>query len=216
MGSRETDEDVRGVVARGYDEVADEYGRLETEAEWPRMRWLGDLLRRLPKRSKVLDIGCGAGVPATREIAKRHHATGVDVSARQVALARRNVPNATFVHADVMDIDLEEESLDAIVSFYAFDHIPRSHHGELLRRTMTWLRPGGLLLLSIEDTDEPGTTGEWLGSPMFFSAFKADLTKNMVEEAGFVVLRVEVETQLEGSAEVPYTWILAQRPALTD
>jgi ubiquinone/menaquinone biosynthesis C-methylase UbiE len=59
-----TTQEPQELVARGYDRVAAPYARLEGAVERPRMRWLGDLLTRLPTGSRVLDLGCGSGIPA--------------------------------------------------------------------------------------------------------------------------------------------------------
>jgi SAM-dependent methyltransferase len=200
------------LVARGYDEVAERYARLEDEAEWPRGRWLRALLALLPEGADVLDLGCGAG-RGTVEIARRHRAVGVDVSAVQLARARELVPGATFVRADMAKLDLPPESFDAVISFYALGHVPRDRHAALLRRVWGWLRPDGYLLLSDEDSDVPDTVGTWLAHPMFFSHFDAATTTELVEAAGFEVLSSEVETQVEEGTEIPYLWLLARRPA---
>jgi ubiquinone/menaquinone biosynthesis C-methylase UbiE len=44
----------------------------------------------------------------------------VDVSAQQVRRARAAVPEAVFLHADFTALELDMESFDAVVSFYAF------------------------------------------------------------------------------------------------
>jgi hypothetical protein len=75
-----------------------------------------------------------------------------------------------------------------------------------------WLRPGGYLLLSDEDSDAPDTVGTWLGQPMFFSHFDAATTTGLVEAAGFQVLSSDVETQDEEGVKIPYLWLLARRP----
>jgi ubiquinone/menaquinone biosynthesis C-methylase UbiE len=111
------------LVARGYDEVAERYARLEDEAEWRRARWLRELLALLPEGSDVLDLGCGAG-QGTVEIARRHRAVGVDVLEVQLERARKLVPRATFVQADMAELDLPPGSFDAVVSFYALGHFP--------------------------------------------------------------------------------------------
>jgi cyclopropane fatty-acyl-phospholipid synthase-like methyltransferase len=208
-------EEVRKTVAAGYDAVAEAYARLEDGEEWPRMRWLADLLARLDAGSEVLDLGCGNGVPATEAIARRHRAVGVDISPRQIALARANVPEAEFIERDAASLDFGKERFDAVVSFYMLEHIPRAEHARLLSRVFRWLRPGGYLLMSVEEGEEPGTVAEWLGVPMFFSSFAADTVLGMVRDAGFDVLRQETETQLEGARAVPFRWILARKPAAT-
>ena len=83
------------IVARGYDKVADDYEALESEdAPWPRLDRVRAFVADLPPNSLVLDIGCGNGVPATKELAGRHQVLGVDISPEQVARAKANVPAA--------------------------------------------------------------------------------------------------------------------------
>jgi ubiquinone/menaquinone biosynthesis C-methylase UbiE len=80
------------IIARGYDQVADKYEALESvDAPWPRLGRVRMFAGDLPRGSRILDIGCGNGVPATQELALRHEVTGVDISEEQVARARRNV-----------------------------------------------------------------------------------------------------------------------------
>ncbi|HYM64121.1 MAG TPA: methyltransferase domain-containing protein [Gaiellaceae bacterium] len=206
-------EQVRETVASGYDAVAEAYAQLEGEEEWPRMRWLADLLARLDAGSDVLDLGCGNGIPATQAIAQRHNAVGVDISARQIALARKNVPNADFMCGDAASLDFPENRFDAVVSFYMLGHIPRAEHARLLARIFGWLRPRGYFLVSVEEEEEPDTVADWLGTPMFFSSFDADTVLGMLREVGFDVVREEPEVQLEGGREVPFRWVLARKLA---
>ena len=201
------------MVERGYDEVADAYAALEADdVEWPRMRHLRELLSQLPIGGDVLDVGCGNGVPEMVAIQERHNGVGVDVSAAQIDRAREKVPEARFIHGDMLGVSFDDASFDAIVSFYAIEHVPREEHGRLLKRFYRWLRPGGRLLFTLEaGGDEPGRTAEWLGVPMFFSYHDADATTTLLEHAGFVVERREVESQLEGDREIEYVWFHARK-----
>jgi SAM-dependent methyltransferase len=203
--------DPGSIVETGYDIVADRYAALEAEGdEWPRMRWLGRLLDRVDQGARVLDLGCGNGVPATRAIAARHEAIGVDLSAGQIERAKRNVPDAEFIRADLTEIEFSEP-FAAIAAFYVIEHLPRERHPETFERFYGWLRRRGYLLFTIEPDDEPGIVGEWLGQPMFFSQYSAERTLELVREAGFEVLETAIEAQLEGTREVSYLWVLAQR-----
>ncbi len=199
-------------MERGYDLVADRYARLEGDVgAWPRLEWLDRLLDALPDGSRVLDVGCGNGVPATQRMAQRHHPIGVDISAVQIERARRAVPEARFVHADLMDVDFSVEPFDAIAALYVIEHVPREQHAAVFRRWHRWLRSGGRLLFTIEPYDEAGRVGDWLGEPMFFSNFDADTTLELVEVAGFEIEDSEVQTQFEGDRDVDYLWVLARR-----
>jgi ubiquinone/menaquinone biosynthesis C-methylase UbiE len=211
MHSASDSYDPKSLVERGYDRVAHDYARLEGEAEWPRMRWLGKLLDQLEPGSSVLDLGCGSGDPADVEIAKKHRITGVDISQTQIDLARQNVPRGHFLHGDASSIELPAASFDAVISFYALEHIPREEHETILRRIHQWLREEGLLLLSMEAGEYDDVMGEWLGVPMFLSCFDPETTKRLVNAAGFELLETAIETQVEGSHEVPYLWLLARK-----
>jgi cyclopropane fatty-acyl-phospholipid synthase-like methyltransferase len=205
---RESDE----LIAAGYDSVADAYAALEREGEWPRQRWLADLLSRLRAGARVLDFGCGSGIPATRSIVDAGHSVvAADISPEQVRRARQNVPEAEVILAGALDLQLEPESLDAVVAFYVVDHIPREQHGQLLASVHRWLCPGGWLLLTFEIDDQPGIVGDWLGVPMFFSHYDAATSQQLVRQAGFEIVRAAEETQQEGNRPVPYLWLLARK-----
>ena len=202
------------IVASGYDAVADRYEALEHEQRpWPRLRWLGELLALLDDESSVLEVGCGNGLPATRKIAERHSVTGIDVSAEQIDRARRNVPTARLLQADLMHVEFDHRAFDAVAAFYVVDHLPRELHAALFRRLHGWLRPGGYLLFTIEPEAEPGVVRDWLGTPMFFSQYDAPRTLELVRTAGFEIIHHAIESQLEGDHEVPHLWVLAQTTA---
>ncbi|QSB16249.1 methyltransferase domain-containing protein [Natronosporangium hydrolyticum] len=199
------------LVAAGYDQVADAYVALErAESQWPREQWLGELSGRLPAGSRVLDLGCGDGLPACAALAKDHSVIGADVSSEQVARARRNVPGAEFVVADLTELRYPTGEFDAVTAYYTFDHLPREALGELFTRIAGWLRPGGLLLFCVETEDQPGTVEQWLGAPMFFSSYRPAITRRLVVESGFEILREDLQPQQEGDTTVEYLWILAR------
>jgi hypothetical protein len=52
---------------------------------------------------------------------------------------------------------------------------------------------------------------DWLETPMFFSQVDPATTARLVEDAGFDLLRQEIEPQLEGDREVVYVWFLARK-----
>jgi cyclopropane fatty-acyl-phospholipid synthase-like methyltransferase len=209
-----SDDEPGTVVEAGYDRVAEDYAGLEREGhEWPRLRRLRELLSEVPAGGTVLDVGCGNGIPAMRAIQERHTGVGVDVSGVQIDLARKNVPDGHFIQSGIMDLDFPADSFDAIVAFYAVEHIPREEHAELFRRFHRWLRPGGRLVFTLEPYDEPGHTGEWLGVPMFLSFFDPDTTAQVLADAGLVVADRRVESQVEGDRAIDYIWWTATKDA---
>jgi cyclopropane fatty-acyl-phospholipid synthase-like methyltransferase len=200
------------IIARGYDQVADEYAALESaDAPWPRLKRVRALAADLPQGSRILDVGCGNGVPATRELAFRHEVTGVDISEEQIARARSNVPTATFIRGDVREVDLPVGAFDAIVALYLIDNIAREDYPALFRRLGELLRPNGRLLLSAEPGQDPWQQYTWLGVPMFINTVPTEQLVRLLQVAGLSVVSTECETQLEGGRQIEYAWITGER-----
>jgi cyclopropane fatty-acyl-phospholipid synthase-like methyltransferase len=204
-------EQPQDLVARGYDAVADRYAALERDVAWPRLRWLDELLGQVPEGEHVLDLGCGNGLPAGPRVTQRHRLTGVDASARQVELARTNVPAGQFAVGDVLQLHYPAGTFAAVTAFYTFDHLPRQRLPEMFQLIHGWLERSGLLLFCAEIDDQPGGVGEWLGTPMYFSSYDPDTTRRLVDESGFTIVRDSVEQQHEGDHEVSYLWVLARK-----
>ena len=200
------------IIARGYDQVADEYAALESaEAPWPCLKRVRAFAADLPQGSRILDVGCGNGLPATRELALIHEVTGVDISEEQIARASANVPTATFIRGDVREVDLPVGAFDSIVALYLIDNIAREDYRALFRRLSELLRPNGRLLLSAEPGKDPWQPYTWLGVPMFINTVPTHELVQLLEEAGLSVMSTEFETQLEGGRQIEYGWIIGQK-----
>lgn len=200
------------LVARGYDVIGDRF------VEWrdrivgdPRREWAHALASRLAPGARVLDLGCGAGVPDTQLLAERFRVTGVDISAEQIRRARASVPDAQFVQADFTSLELEDESFEAVAAFYSFNHVPRDLLPDLFARIHSWLAPGGLFLTALGTSDTEGWTGDFLGAPSFFSSHPPEKNRQLLGEAGFELLLDEIVTFLEPDGEATFQWVLARR-----
>jgi cyclopropane fatty-acyl-phospholipid synthase-like methyltransferase len=178
--------DCRALVMHGYDQCAGRYGATRRSETVPDVDLLIDML---DEGARILDIGCGAGVPVARTLAQRFEVTGVDLSKEMVRLARKNVPDATFMHADIMEIDLPDAGFDAVVAFYTVFHIPKEHHKALFQRIHLWLKVGGYLLVTVADEDGEPYTGEFHGVTMYWSHHGLQEYLEMLGETGFELIR---------------------------
>lgn len=208
------DADPAGIVERGYDAIADRYLAWSRLVEGdPRHRMLADLMGRLPDGARVLELGCGAGEPATRLLAERLAVIGVDLSAEQLRRARERAPRASLVRADMATVCFEEASFDAAVALYSIVHVPRRLHAALFARVASWLRPGGLLLASLAAHGAADEVQEdWLGVPMFFGGHDAATNRRLVAGAGFHLLVDEVVTMREPEGDATFHWVLGATP----
>ena len=205
----------RELVERGYDRVAERYLATKDPQDPLALSALQEISRDLPPGAPVLDLGCGAGVPATRWLAQRGFAvTGVDFSEKQLDLARRLVPGATFLKADMTGLDFGPETFDAVVAFHSIIHVPREEHPALLGKIHRWLGPGGLFLATLTVTDFDGGDDDWegWGAAMRWSHYDAATNREMLREAGFGVLYAEPRTGGgTGNDEETWLWVLARK-----
>lgn len=182
-----TGPDSRRVVRQGFDRCAERYGRLRGDEIPPDLEWLAG---RLAPGAAVLDLGCGPGRPVTAYLSARGcPVTGIDLSAAQVDLARKAVPGAAFVVADVMERDFPAGSFAAATAFYMLFHLPGEEQPALLARVFHWLAPGGLFLLTVTEKARRPYVEDYLGVPMYWSYADAGSYEAMAEGAGFTVLR---------------------------
>ena len=201
--------DPRSIVSAGYDHAGGAYaGARPSEPEAPDL--LSRLLADLPAPAKVLDAGCGAGVPVARLLAARCEVVGIDISPVQVALARKNVPEATFQVGEISALDLDDGGFDAVVCYYAIIHVPRQHHATVLTGFRRVLVPGGLLLVCMGNRDLPGSIeDDFFGAPMYWSHFDGAANVAMIERAGFEVLGDEEAPDPLGDGS--HLFVLARR-----
>lgn len=205
--------DLKRIVADGYDVIAERYlAWSDLQPSSTRLRYLALALERIPPGSNVLELGCGAGVPMTTALVEGRTLTGIDISATQIGMARRNVPRATFIQADMTTLDFEPGSFDAVVAFYSLTHVPRYEQLPLLEHIRTWLRPGGLFLASMGADDSPGGVESWLGVPMYFSHFGARANRRLVERAGLVIERTDLAIEPEDRHDARFLWVIARSP----
>jgi cyclopropane fatty-acyl-phospholipid synthase-like methyltransferase len=203
------------VVEEGYDRMAESYLGSKDPVDPTTLAALEEVVRTLQPGAAVLDLGCGAGVPVTRWLADRGFAvTGVDFSARQLELARRLVPAANLIKADMTEVDFPPGSFDAAVAFYSIIHVPRTEHPALLAKIHRWLRPGGAFLATWALGAWEGEEEDWegWGAPMRWSHYGEEANLRMLREAGFEVASAEALTgKGTGDSEETWLWILARR-----
>jgi len=112
---------------------------------------------------------------------------GVDFSAIQLRRARRLVPAASFVLADMTALHLHPGSVDAVVSFYALIHLPLAEQQALLPHIRTWLRPGGYFLAIVGAQDWTGIE-DYLGAEMFWDHADTQTYLRWFQTAGLPAL----------------------------
>ena len=158
------------------------------------------VLDTLPPGANVLDLGCGTGNPIARHIIDSgFRVVGVDQSQKMLAIAARVVPEAKLIHADIVDMQLNEKFAAVIVWDSAF-HVRREYHAAIYRKVAAALEPGGRMLLSAGgegadtlDSTFAGLTSEMYGAAFFYDAYHPRLARQLIERAGLEIELWEVD-----------------------
>ena len=194
------------IVREGYNRIAKDY-YMDRDL-FKNVKEIDEFISHLPERGSVLDIGCGGGVPVLRTLVDRgFDAKGIDFSQGMLDVAKENVPEAELILGDITKTDFEPESLDGIISTYAFIHIFRTKHPHLYMKIFDWLKPGGIMLVGTAKT-EWEEISDYFGVPMAWSHPAARESLQLVNNTGFEVLFERLVT----TGDETHYWILAKKP----
>ena len=187
------------IVRTGYSKIAARYNehrkRFDTHKELKRFVSL------LPRDARVLDAGCGTGLPVARFLVDHGcQVTGIDIASGMIALARQQVPEAEFMEGDMTQLGFPDETFDGIVSTYAIIHVPRKKHPQVFQNFFRVLKPKGILFLSTGSAEWEGTE-DYLGTTMFWSHYAPEISLAYTQAAGFTILSDEI---VPCGGETPY------------
>ena len=199
------------MVRDGYDRIALQY-EMWADHAGVRRKYLSHVRAVVPAGERVVDLGCGTGRHATRHLADRYQVVGVDISPVSTSLAQKTIPAARFVVGDMTDVSFRQGVLGGVTAFFSLIHVPRNEQADVLRATRSWLKPGGILVVTMGVRASENDTGSFLGTPMYWSSWSRADNVRLVEEAGYRLRSATDETELENGTPVTHLWVIAQAP----
>ncbi|MGW1957970.1 class I SAM-dependent DNA methyltransferase [Streptomyces sp. NPDC001920] len=193
--------------AEAFDAIGDRYDEAfpHKEGQVASAEWL---VRSLPAGSRVLDLGCGTGLPTALQLTQAGlEVVGVDLSSTMVALARENVPAGEFHQADIADLGPSGPRhlgrFDAVAAFFSLLMLPRAEIPLALRTIHDLLVPRGLFALSMVEADVDDFAIPFIGSIIRVSGYLRDELREVVEGAGFEIVEESSHTYAPATVDVP-------------
>ena len=175
------------LVKESYNKIAKTYHKQRNKYNSTHL--LLKFKKLVPKGSKVLDMGCGAGVPVSKFLTMNgYDVTGIDFSSSMLKLAKKNVPEAKFFEMDMTKLKFKSNSFEGLVSFYAIIHVPKEKHAKIYKSLHRILKPNGIILITVGTCDWEETVDNYLGAPMFWSIINPEKTLKLLKNSGFKIL----------------------------
>ncbi|MBR9707482.1 MAG: methyltransferase domain-containing protein, partial [Candidatus Diapherotrites archaeon] len=118
------------------------------------LAWLSTELKNFPKKSKILDLMCGAGRWSTLLYKKGYHnIAGLDFSKNMLTLARKKNKKIKYIQADATKLPYKNNTFDLTISLgNSIGVIPgRNNRVKALKEAKRTLKPNGVLLYSLHN-----------------------------------------------------------------
>ncbi|MCF2142822.1 MAG: class I SAM-dependent methyltransferase [Candidatus Heimdallarchaeota archaeon] len=191
------------LVEGSYDKIAAKYASARIAQIIPKE--VARFSSALPTAGKVLDVGCGVGLPAAKFlVGQGFRVIGIDISQRMIDLAQANVPQATFVKKNILTLDFADDSFDGLICIDTLWHVPKNNHLFIFQNFARILKNNGLLLINTKAQAMEGME-DFYGEPMFWSNYPPTKTLELLEKAKY---KVAFKTSLKREKSDTF-WVLA-------
>jgi len=103
------------------------------------------LIKALPKRGHLLDIGCGTGLFIEKYLKTGGTAVGLDISSRMVERAQCRLDTCAFAVGNGETLPFKDNSFDGISSLLVFSYVRDPYR--MLSEAYRVLQPGGSIAI---------------------------------------------------------------------
>lgn len=140
------------------------------------------LMRLLPRRGRVVDLGCGSGVWAAQLCKTGHEVIGIDQSAPMIRLARRRAARARFIRASVFSVAIPEcDTVTALGEVFNYQ-FARGNLGRLFGRVHAALGPGGVFLFDLAGPGRATGSHHRVGDDWACFAHSREVGRTLIRE----------------------------------
>ncbi len=149
--------------------------------------WLDKFRAVAGEGRAILDIGCGSGEPIARAlIAAGHPLTGVDASARMIALCRARFPDHEWIVADMRTLALPSR-FGGLVAWDSFFHLTHDAQRAMFAVFRALAAPGAALLFT-SGAEHGEAIGSYRGDPLYHASLAPAEYRALLAAHGFRVV----------------------------
>ncbi len=150
------------------------------------------LASSIPPCARVLDIGCGDGIPITRALLRAGRMViGLDSSSAMLQRLRDNYPDTPAVQGVVQACPFADRIFDAAVAWGVMFHLSREHQIEAIASVSRVLKVGAPFLFTSGDADDfEGKEGVMNDVLFRYFSFSVENHRRILGDQGFTLIDV--------------------------
>lgn len=150
-------------------------------------KWLDNFISLLPESASILDLGCGTGLPVAEYFSKQNVAvTGVDTSPEMIAMARKNIPSASWLVADMRGLELKKK-FNGIIAWNSSFHLSPDDQRQLFP-VLAKHAKGKAVLMFTSGPEHGVAMGEFEGEPLYHASLDPQEYQTLLQKNGFTVI----------------------------
>jgi SAM-dependent methyltransferase len=157
-----------------------------------------EFCKKIPKNGTILDLGCGPGIPVTKELVNRgFKVTAIDFSDVMIKLAKKNVPQCDFRKISMTKIDYENR-FDGIISSYTMLCLDPENFDKTSQNVSKALKKGGMFFIALNEPKEVYTEKDYYtkidGQPIYSRPYSEKEITDIFSKYAMDVIQVKRET----------------------
>ncbi|WFE89823.1 class I SAM-dependent methyltransferase [Roseibium porphyridii] len=160
--------------------------------DMPERKWINRFVSVMPEAPSVLDLGCGSGEPIGRHLVDMScKVTGIDAAPELIEIAKKRVPEANWLLADMRDFRLDLK-FHGILAWNSLFHLSPDEQSHMFSTFKQHALPGTALMF----TSGPArgeVMGELGGDPLYHSSLSTKQYANLLKLNGFDVIAHVIE-----------------------
>jgi SAM-dependent methyltransferase len=180
-------------MAAAYDQAAPRYAELNAVVPDHFLEVAPRFLAQAGPGETMLDLGCGAGRDLAWLSAQGADVVGGDLSLGMLMQSRRHGVGR-LLRLDMRALPFSAGTFGGIWCSASMLHLPKPEAPRALSEMCRALKPGGPLLLALQEGDAEGwETGAYGPVERFFASYRSDEAEALLTAAGLTVQDLHVE-----------------------
>jgi SAM-dependent methyltransferase len=190
-------EDAASRIVDHYEHHALSWDADRRTAGWNDKPFIERFLGLLPRRTTVLDLGCGGGSPvALHMVAQGVRVTGVDSSPTLISLCRTRMPDEEWMVGDMRSLALGRR-FGGILAWDSFFHLRQNDQRMMFSIFAAHAAPAAILMFNA-GLGHGEAVGSYRGDPLYHASLDASEYEAILANCGFELIEHSVNDPAKG------------------